>query len=63
MLYLLTGSVPIEFILKRRRLIYLHHIMNQENESLLKTFFQHQLETRKTKDWTSDFGKWGQKDR
>ena len=53
MLYLLTGSVPIEFIVKRRRLIYLHHILNQEDESLLKTFFEHQLETRKNKDWAS----------
>ena len=39
MLYLLTGSVPIEFLIKRRRLIYLHHILNQENESLLKKRF------------------------
>ena len=53
MLYLLTGSVPIEFIVKRRRLIYLHHILNQEEDSLLKTFFEHQLETRKTKDWAT----------
>ena len=53
MLYLLTGSVPIEFLIERRRLIYLHHILNQENESLIKTFFEHQLDTRKTKYWAS----------
>ena len=63
MLYLLTGSVPIEFIIQRRRLIYLHHILNQENESLLKTFFEHQYKTRKSKDWASqvikDLSKFG----
>ena len=53
MLYLLTGSVPIEFLIQRRRLIFLHHILNQEDESLLKTFFEHQLNTRKSKDWAS----------
>ena len=53
MLYLLTGSVPIEFIIQRRRLIYLYHILNQDNETLLKTFFEHQFTTRKTKDWAS----------
>ena len=31
--------------------------MNQENESLFKTFFQHQLETRNTKDWASQIVK------
>ena len=53
MLYLLTGSVPIEFIVPRRRLVYLHHILNQDENSLLKTFFFHQLETRKSKDWAT----------
>ena len=51
MLYLLTGSVPIEFLIQRRRLIYLHHILNQENDTLLKTIFEHQFATRKSKGW------------
>ena len=50
MLCLLTGSVPIEFLVPRRRLVYLQHILNQDENSLLKTFFYHQLETRKSKD-------------
>ena len=53
MLYLLTGSVPIKFQIQRRRLTYLHHILNQDDESLLKTFFSQQLETKKSKDWAS----------
>ena len=31
----------------------MHHILNQEKESLLRTFFKHQYETRKTKDWAT----------
>ena len=57
MLYLLTGSIPIEFLVQRRRLIYLQHILKQENNSLLKTFFEHQLQTRKSKDWASQIMK------
>ena len=33
--------------------MYLHHILNQNKESLLLTFFKHQLKTRKPKDWAS----------
>ena len=39
MLYFLTGSIPIRFQVQRRRLVYLHHILNQNEESLLLTFF------------------------
>ena len=57
MLYLLTGSVPIEVLVPRRRLVYLHHILNQEEDSLSKTFFEHQHETRKSKDWATQVSK------
>ena len=50
MLYLLTGSVPIEFIVPRRCLLYLHH---EDENSLLKTVVLHQLEARKSKDWAA----------
>ena len=53
MLYFLTGSVPIRFQIQRRRLVYLHHILNEDQESLLRTFFEHQLETRTNKDWAT----------
>ena len=53
MLYFLTGSTPVRFVIKRRRLVYLHHIINQNEETLLRTFFEHQMLTRKTKDWAS----------
>ena len=37
MLYFLTGSTTIRFIVKRRRLVYLHHILKQEEESLIRS--------------------------
>ena len=40
MLNFLTGSTPIRYIVKRRRLVYLHHILNQREDSLLKSFFE-----------------------
>ena len=51
MLYLLTGSIPIRYQLKRRRFVYLHHILNLNDDSLLHTFFEAQLNTMKSKDW------------
>ena len=53
MLYFLTGSIPSRFQIQRRRLVYLHYILNENSESLLRTFFEHQLKTRKTKDWAT----------
>ena len=53
MLYFLTGSGPVRFQIQRRRLVYLHHILNQNEESLLRTFFEHQYKTRKSKDWAT----------
>ena len=53
MLYFLTGSLPIRFQIQRRRLVYLQHLLKQDNESQLYTFFTKQMDTRKTKDWAS----------
>lgn len=57
MLYFMTGSTPVHSIVKRRRLVYLNHILNQGEESLVRTFFDCQLETRKPKDWASQIMK------
>ena len=39
LLYLELGILPIRFIIKTRRILYLHHILQQENQSLLYRFF------------------------
>ena len=56
-LYFLTGSTPIRFIIKRRRLVYLHHILIQSEESLIRSFFEQQFQTRKSKDWSTQIVK------
>ena len=38
MLYRSTGSIPIEFLIQKRRLVYLQHILKQDNDSLLNFF-------------------------
>ena len=50
MLYFFTGSLPIRFQLMKRRLKYLHHILHQNKNLLLYTFFQRQFETHKKND-------------
>ena len=49
----MTGSTQIRVLIQRRRLVYLHHVLNQDKESLLRTFFEQQLKTRKPKDWAT----------
>ena len=52
-LYFLTGSTPVGFTIKRICSVYLHHILKQEENYLLRTFFEKQLNTRKSKNWAS----------
>ena len=53
LIYLELGIVPIRFIIQTRRLLYLHHILQQKEESLLYRFFEAQLENPTSKDWVS----------
>ena len=41
-LYLETGSIPIKFIIKNRRLNYLYTIVNKENDELVKDIYEAQ---------------------
>ena len=50
-LYLESGYVPIRFILMARRGNFLHYIMNEEESSLLKSFFNAQMESPVKGDW------------
>ena len=53
MLYLLTGSIPIRYQLKRRRLVYLHNILNRNENSLVRKVFEAQIKNRKKNDWAT----------
>ena len=51
-LYLEMGCVPIRFIIKNRRLMFLHYILHQNESSLLFKFFKAQLDSPVKGDWS-----------
>ena len=50
-LYLEMGCLPIRFIIKSRRIMFLHYILNQKQDSLIVKFFKAQLENP-VGDWS-----------
>ena len=50
-LYLETGCVPIRFILKSRRLNFLHYILSDKEDSLLSNVFRAQCDKPVKGDW------------
>ena len=57
LLYLELGVLPIRYVIKSRRLMFLHYILNQNEESLMKKFFNGQIENSTKTDWTSQIKK------
>ena len=53
LLFLELGLVPIKQIIQMRRCLYLHHLLNQNKNSLLFKFFMAQLENKQQGDWAS----------
>ena len=53
MLYLETGCVPFREIIRKRRILFLHYILNENESSFLKKFLMKQIETQKLNDWIS----------
>ena len=51
LLYLELGLLPIEFIIKSRRLCFLKYLLDQEESSLLQKVFQEQNKNIKQGDW------------
>ena len=51
-LYLEMGCLPIRFIIKSRRIMFLHYILNQKQDSLIFKFFKAQLENPVKGDWS-----------
>ena len=51
MLYLETGSLPIRFIIMSRRLMFLHYLLNEENDSLVHKVLQEQMRSPAKNDW------------
>ena len=51
MLHLETGTIPVEYIIKSRRLSYLHHILTREKYELISKVFYAQKRKPVKDDW------------
>ena len=51
MLYLETGCMPIRFKVMKRRLIFLHYILNEKDDSLINRVFKAQEKNTSKNDW------------
>ena len=51
LLYLETGCVPIQHIIKCRRIVYLHYLITLDKEQLLSKFFHAQKRNPTKGDW------------
>ena len=54
LLYLELGMVPARFVIKQRKIMYLKHILVQNEHSLLKKVFDTQVKFPSKGDWVSD---------
>ena len=52
-LYLETAATPIRFLVKSRRLMYLHHILSRSNEELIRKVFEAQKRKTVKNDWVN----------
>ena len=53
MLYLELGCVPFGQLIMKRRILFLHYILNQDKESMLKRFLVAQMRYQKKTDQIS----------
>ena len=53
LLYLELSILPIRYIIQTRRLLYLHHILQNKRESLLRRFYEAQLLNPTHRDWAT----------
>ena len=51
-LYLELGCIPLKFIIQKRRLSFLHYILQEDPNSLVYRFFEFQSKNNNQKDWT-----------
>ena len=53
LLYLEFGLIPIAYLIKMRKQMFLHHILQQKEDSLLFCFFMAQLRNPTKGDWVT----------
>ena len=53
MLYLELGITPFKEIIRKKRLLFLHYILNQDKKSIIYKVFKAQLKNKTSKDWVT----------
>ena len=51
MLFLELGCIPFKELIRKRRILFLHYILNENKESMMYRFLQTQISNMKKKDW------------
>ena len=57
MLFLEMGVVPFRELLIKRRISFLHQILNEDKDSMMHRFLQTQLKNMRPKDWITQVRK------
>ena len=50
-LYLETGSIPLRYIIKKKRIMFLHHILTRQDDALITRVFWAQVHKPAKGDW------------
>ena len=51
MLFLELGCIPFRQLIRKRRILFLHYLLNESLDSMMYKFLDAQLKTKKKKDW------------
>ena len=54
MLYLETGAMPIRFVIKKRRLSYLHHLLSRDKSEIISQIYFAQKQQPVKNDWVTN---------
>ena len=53
MFYLELGCIPFSKLIMKRRILFVHYILNENENSILHRFFKTQLKNKHKKDWVT----------
>ena len=53
MFYLELGCLPFRYLIQKRRLLFLHYLLNEDSDSMVNKFLMVQCKSENPKDWTS----------
>ena len=51
MLFLELGSMPLRYVIMQRRLMFLHYLLNENEDTLVSKFFHSQNRNQLKEDW------------